>query len=357
MNPMSLARRKADELAAGRTDALRRVLVGRQRLLVMTHKNPDPDSLGSAMGLQEFARLVAGVESEFAVTGRILRAENQTMVRELGIAMRQLDEIDLGTFDCFALVDTQPGFGHTFVPPDVRLDIVFDHHESEVKAERVRDVAFVDVRTEVGATSSLVASHLMQAGVVPSREAATALVYGIKTDTADLSRNVTDLDLAAYEFLFPLCDRQVLAAIASPRLPLAYFQILKDALGKVRLYDGVTLCSLGPTSSPEMVAEVADLLLRMEGVRAVFCGGLTGSDYYISVRTEMGSDAWSLIRAAIEGEKGSCGGHGSVAGGSIPLESNDPQTLRRLERRLERNILRAMGVSGANAATIGDRED
>jgi nanoRNase/pAp phosphatase (c-di-AMP/oligoRNAs hydrolase) len=106
-----------------------------------------------------------------------------------------------------------------------------------------------------------------------------------------------------------------------------------------------------------MVAEVADLLLRMEGVRAVFCGGLVGSGYYVSVRTEIGGDAWGLIRAGMEGEKGSCGGHGSVAGGSIQLDTGDARALRRLERRLERNVLRAMGVSGANAAMLGDHED
>ena len=358
MNPMSLTSSSSKGIDPdGRVEALSRVLQGRRRLLVLTHKNPDPDSLGGAMGLQEFARKVVGVDSDFAVTGRILRAENQTMVRELGITMRALSDLDLSQFDCFALVDTQPGFGHTFVPPGIDLDIVIDHHLCEEREERMREPNYVDVRTDVGATSSLVASLLLSAGIEPSREVATALAYGIKTDTADLSRNVTDVDLAAFEYLFPFVDRQVLATIASPRLPLAYFQTLKNALGELRLYDGVALCSLGITTSPEMVAEVADMLMRMEGVRAVFCGGVTGSDYYISVRTEIGGDAWQLIRAAMEGEKGSCGGHGSVAGGSIALDTTNARNWHRLERRLERNILRAMGVSGANAVVLDRRED
>jgi hypothetical protein len=152
-------------------------------------------------------------------------------------------------------------------------------------------------------------------------------------------------------------DRQALAAITNPRLPAAYFRTLKDALGKARLYDGLTLCSLGRTTSAEMVAEVADLLLRMEGVRAVFCGGLVGQSYCVSVRTEVGGDAWRLIKAGMEGEEGSSGGHGSVAGGSITLESADSRTLRRLERRLERNVLKAMGVSGSNAVVLGEDDD
>jgi nanoRNase/pAp phosphatase (c-di-AMP/oligoRNAs hydrolase) len=354
MNP-PLVRTQRPATEPAQTAALRQALQGRRRLLVLTHKNPDPDSLGGAVGLQEFARQVGRVDSVLAITGRILRAENRAMVRELGIASVPLEEVKLSDFDCFALVDTQPGLGHTVVPAGVQINIVIDHH---VAAEAdLRGVGCADVRPGAGATSSLVAGHLQAAGVVPDPRVATALAYGIKTDTADLSRNTSEQDLQAYDYLFPHIDRQRLAAICSPRLPAAYFATLKDALSKVRLYDGVTLCSLGRTQSAEMVAEVADLLLRMEGVRAVFCGGLVGTSYYVSVRTEVGGDAWALIREAMEGEPGSCGGHGSVAGGTIPLGTADARTLKRLERRLERSILRVMGVVGSNAAVLGDADD
>jgi nanoRNase/pAp phosphatase (c-di-AMP/oligoRNAs hydrolase) len=343
--------------ALPRATALAELLKGRRRLLVMTHNNPDPDSLGGAVGLQEFARAVAGIPSRMGITGKILRAENQAMVRELGLELDRLEDLSLADFDCFALVDTQPGFGHTFVPAGIATDIVIDHHLcADAKADATT-VPFFEVRPEIGATSSIVAGLLLEAGVAPSAQAATALAYGIRTDTADLSRDVSELDQKAWDYLSPRIDRKKLAAITNPRLPVAYFAALKEALTKVRMYDGVTLCSLGRTASGEMVAEVADLLLRMEGTRAVFCGGLVGSTYHVSVRTELGIDAWSLIRASMEGEKGSCGGHGSVAGGSIQLDSGDIRVVRRLERRLERNVLHVMGVEGGNAAMLGDRED
>ncbi|MFY9345369.1 MAG: DHHA1 domain-containing protein [Planctomycetota bacterium] len=357
MKPEPLLKPAPRAAVAPRAQALRDLLRSRRRLLVLTHNNPDPDSLGGALGLQEFATLAAGIPSRLAITGKILRAENQAMVRELGIELDRLDSLKLADFDCVALVDTQPGFGHTHVPPGLAVDIVVDHHVCADAKVGPNDVAFFDVRPEIGATSSIVAGHLIEAGLQPSWRAATALAYGIRTDTADLSRNVSDLDRAAWEFLSPRIDRKRWAAITNPRLPVAYYQALKQALSKVRLYDGLTLCSLGRTSSAEMVAEVADMLLRMEGVKAVFCGGLVGTTYYVSVRTEIGIDAWSLIRAGIEGESGSCGGHGSVAGGSIQLDSPDVRALRRLERRLERNVLRAMGVEGGNAAMLGDRDD
>lgn len=357
MNPHPIASPPALRFAGSHASRLAALLRGKKRLLVMTHKNPDPDSLGGAVGLQEFARLVAGVDSRLAITGKILRAENQAMVRELGMQLDRLDQTRIGDFDCFALVDTQPGFGHTPIPSGIDIDIVIDHHVCADAKAGPDDVGYFDVRQDAGATSSIVASLLLEAGVVPSAMAATALAYGIRTDTADLSRNVSELDLRASEFLSPRIDRQKLAAITNPRLPMAYFQALKDALQKVRLYDGLTLCSLGRAASAEMVAEVADLLLRMEGVRAVFCGGLVGSSYYVSVRTELGMDAWALLRAGMEGENGSCGGHGSVAGGSIVLDTVEPRALRRLERRLERNVLRALGIEGGNAGSLTDRDE
>lgn len=348
---------KLARTGAARTELLRDLLKTRRRLLVLSHNNPDPDSLGGAVGLQEFARLAAGCESTLAITGKILRAENQAMVRELGIELARLDTIKLSEFDCVALVDTQPGFGHTFVPAGTDVDIVIDHHVCDDARIDPNVTAFVDVRPEIGATSSIVASHLLNAGVEPSSAAATALAYGIRTDTADLSRNVSELDVQVSEYLSRHVDRQRLAAIINPRLPVDYYRTLRDALGKVRMYGGLSLCSLGRTISAEMVAEVADLLLRMEGIDAVFCGGLVGQSYYVSVRTQPGGDAWSLIKAGMEGENGSCGGHGSVAGGSITLECADTRQLKRLERRLERNVLKAMGVSGCNAVKLGGDDD
>ncbi|MGE3172674.1 MAG: bifunctional oligoribonuclease/PAP phosphatase NrnA [Planctomycetota bacterium] len=340
----------------GRTEALLALLRSRKRLLVLTHNNPDPDSLGSGMGLRHFAAVAGQVESVFGLSGKILRAENQEMVAQLGIGMVPIGELDPSQFDCVALVDTQPGFGHTIVPEGCTVDIVIDHHVGD--EERVPPTwQFDDVRSDIGATSSVVATYFREAGFTPSRDVATALAYGIKTDTADLSRNVSEVDLRAYDFLFPHVDRQKLVAIMRPRLPEAYFQTLKEALRKVRRYEHVALCSLGTIGSAEMVAEVADLLLRMEGVTAVFCGGLVDCTYYVSVRTEIGGDAWRLIAHAMAGEKGTFGGHGSVAGGSITLPCGDTRTLRRLERRLERNILRSVGVAKSTPKGLVDKDD
>ena len=339
--------------ARERAEAVAGVLRGRRRLLVLTHTNPDPDSMGSALGLRCLARERFCMDSRFGMLGRVMRAENQAMVRCLGIDPVPLERLDLEAFDCLALVDSQPGFGHTSLPVNRAIDLVVDHHAPpEATNGRTTEVKLSDVRTEVGATCSIVTSYLMELGVNVPADVATGLFYGIRTDTAGLSRNASALDVAAYEFLRDKVDRLKLAEITNPPLPLAYFQALRDALNNIRIYDRLVLCSLGKVSSAEMVAEVADLLVRLEGVQTVFCGGIVDQTYYMSVRDDDDSrDAWHLIRDALGGE-GTFGGHGSIAGGSIVLPDDSARTAKRLERRLERNILKTMGIAGTTVAGL-----
>ena len=116
---------------AAQATSLLRALEGKRRLLVLTHTNPDPDSIGSALGLRHLAREKLGMETDLALTGRIMRAENKAMVSELGIEMIPITELNLDDYDCLALVDTQPGFGHTDLPEGRAMDIVIDLYSAK----------------------------------------------------------------------------------------------------------------------------------------------------------------------------------------------------------------------------------
>jgi nanoRNase/pAp phosphatase (c-di-AMP/oligoRNAs hydrolase) len=337
-------------------------------MLVLTHANPDPDSLASAAGLQLLAKSACGIDAKVGICGKIMRAENRQMLRELSLDIARLQDLEISDYDCIALVDTQPGFGHTPLPSGRAIDIVIDHHVpptpeasgaksgKAVAADEARPPAFADVRLDIGATSSIVASYLIDAGVEIDSGVATALYYGLTTDTGGMSRDVSALDERVYMHLIPRVDRQKIAKITKPDLPSAYFRALREALNNVRIYHNVVLCTLGETTSPEMVAEIADLLLRLEGQQTVFCGGQVGNNYYMSVRTELDRDAYYLIRDALHGE-GSFGGHGRIAGGCIPLPDDSERTRKRVERRLERHILQAMNLEDVTAQGLGGSRD
>ena len=343
---------KVLDLPALRTRHLLELLGTGKRLVVMTHNNPDPDSLASAMGLRLLAEQVARIPSCFAMRGDILRAENKAMVRLLQVDMVSAATEPIVASDLIALVDTQPGFGHTVVPQDHPVDIVVDHHEGPREAGHAPP-RFVDLRIEAGATSSIVASYLMESGVEVPARVATALFYGIRTDTADLARNASPLDEKAYHFLAPRIDRRIIAEISNPDVPVDYFRALRKAMNTTRIYGHVVLCSLGATENPEMVAEVADLLLRLEGKTWVIAGGLYRDTYYVSVRTDgmTGREAWHILADAIQ-DVGSFGGHGAVAGGRVKLATPSPRALGRLERKLQKRILESLGVAHLPPTTL-----
>ncbi len=66
-----------------RTRALLELLRSRKRLLVLTHTNPDPDSMASAMGLRLLVDRKLGLATDIALSGRVMRAENRELVRAL----------------------------------------------------------------------------------------------------------------------------------------------------------------------------------------------------------------------------------------------------------------------------------
>ena len=163
------------------------------RVLILPHNDPDPDAIASAVALRHLLAQRLGVEVNIAYKGIIGRAENKALVRYLGYPLRRLTGSDLRQPLPIALVDTQPGAGNNALPSKSTATIVIDHHPwPEVTAA----ARFVDVRSDVGATSTILTEYLQAAGIEPSPPLATALFYGIKTDTMGLGRGASPADTA-----------------------------------------------------------------------------------------------------------------------------------------------------------------
>ena len=320
---------------------------GDKQPLILTHRSPDPDALGAAVGLDFLLRGAFGLEPQAATTGRIFRAENVTMVRELGLEFAEYESLDLSRFAGVFLVDTQPGFGHTLVPDAPPVVAVFDHHQppsEEVRAQR-EEPPHYDVRLGVGATSAVIYGYIRDAGLELNAFTATALCCGVRFDTADLSVHATQLDSEAFYESFKRADRAMLARISRPVLPAAYYRELHRSLARARRHGPLVFGLLGRVKNPESVAEMADFFLRMEDCHWSLVGGAFEGNYHLSLRTDIAyGEAFPLMERIFDGE-GSFGGRGSVAGGQIPLENGDEQTLQRLERRLRARALKLVDPS------------
>ena len=289
---------------------------GAGRLLILPHNDPDPDAIASAVALGYLLAERLGMESTIAYQGIIGRAENKALVRYLDHPLEPLIDADLQQSPCLALIDTQPGAGNITLPPGARVVLVIDHHAWR---EETATASFADVRPELGATSTILTQYLQAAGVEPPSSLATALFYGIKTITMGLSRDTSPADAAAYSYLQPRIDVEALAKIEHAQVPADYFRSFDAALRAARMYDGLIIAYIAVLSYPDLAAEMADVLLRLEKAQWVICMGVYQGALILSVRTRSREDtAEKLVQAIVAGE-GSAGGHGTMAGGQIPL--------------------------------------
>ena len=327
-----------------RVERLLAAVHGRKRALLLTHDNPDPDSLASAWALGRLLEARAGAEITLAYGGLIGRAENRAMVKMLKIPVVPIQRVKDAPFDVVGLVDTQPEIGNHSLP-DRGLPIVcIDHHPARPESQQS---VFCDVGAPCGATSTLLTNYLRSAGVVPAEALATALFYGIKSDTRDLGRQVSPMDVEAYRYLIPLTNMPVVSAIEHPQLPRDYFRVLATALRRVRLHDNVALLDLGSVYVPDLVPEMADRLMTIEGVKWALVAGDHEGSLYLSVRVnDRRMRCMSLLRDRLDPlNAGSAGGHGAMAGARLDLARLGPSRSAqdRVRRRILQDLVEDMG--------------
>jgi nanoRNase/pAp phosphatase (c-di-AMP/oligoRNAs hydrolase) len=291
-------------------------------VLILTHDNPDPDALASGKALATLLDYKWGISSSLKFNGLIARAENKAMLKILVPEWQKEDNLThLEDYAAIALVDTQPGAGNNSLPDNLHPQIVIDHHHPV--REGLDKVLYVDMRPEVGATVSLLFQHLEAAGITPDPTLATAMFYGIQTDTQGLSRGTAPLDQYVYFKLLSLLDRDKLIQVERAGLSRDYFRAFNKGLQNARIYGHVVIANLGKIHRPDFVAEMADLLIRLNEAQASLCLGYHQTTLYFSLRTEpSGLDAGFLVQKIIF-PPGKAGGHGTMAGGQIDLEGKD----------------------------------
>jgi nanoRNase/pAp phosphatase (c-di-AMP/oligoRNAs hydrolase) len=192
----------------------------------------------------------------------------------------------------------------------------------------------------------------------PTIEVATALFYGIKADTRDLGRETTATDIDCYLWLFPRIDKRLLSHIEHPELPVRYFRMYHKAIERAKVYGGTAIITdLEEVYSPDMVAEVAERMLFVEGIKWSLAYASFRSQLYFSLRTkDRRMNAGRLIREICEDKGGSSGGHGSMAGARLPLWGNKAQRLN-LKKTLVKRFLEAFGVAEERPSSLLTADD
>ncbi|NIQ95551.1 MAG: phosphoesterase [Desulfuromonadales bacterium] len=314
-------------------------VVGKRRILIVAHDNPDPDSLAAAFALRHLFLVKSGREATIAFGGIIGRGENRVMVEKLEIDAIPIESLDLDSFDVFCLVDTQPGAGNNSFPADRQVHVVVDHHPAR---EQTLQCRWADVRPEYGASATILFEYLLSQEVYLGTKLATILFYAIKSETQDLGREWSKADRDAYLHLLRLSNNRILYDITHPKAPRDYFLFFNKALENARLYERVLVFNLYDIGNPDMVSEMADFLLRMQGIEVTLGMGRFKKKVIVSMRTSNTEiNAGEVIQRVLDG-LGTAGGHGMIAGGQITPQEGNEAMLRELQLSLTQRLLKAL---------------
>lgn len=307
------------EQALKRLEELRAALPPKGRVLIIPHDYPDPDALASAAAAHLLLDKYFGLHSQIVFTGVVSRAENREMLRHFHYKWQLLSQLRTvrRRVPCL-FVDTKPHAGNVTMPSFGKPVAVFDHHPVSRK-NPLGDI-FADVRAGAGASVTILHEYLVAAGIPVPKWLAAVMAYGIATETLDLSRNCTPEDMQAYTALLSRANMSILGEIRHASLPPTYYAHLKEAISNAWVFGRVAWTHLRAVEQPEIVAEVADLLARMERNKWSFCTAWQGDNLLVSLRSsQKGARCGQLLRKVIR-KQGSGGGHHWMAAGSLNME-------------------------------------
>jgi nanoRNase/pAp phosphatase (c-di-AMP/oligoRNAs hydrolase) len=278
-------------------------------------------------------------EVVLTVDGMIARAENRVMVESIPIPLEPVEAVPLTPGTAVVMVDSQPYTGRR-ASEDARPQVVIDHHET---GGVLTGVLFRDIRPHIGATSTMVTGYLLEQNVAVTPQVATALLYGIESESSGYPREAGPLDDGALVWLFPRADKDLLARIRNPKLPQSHFATVQHALVNAFLYDDVVVSWCGEVSQPDIIAELADFFIRFDQVNWAVTIGQFDDLLKLSVRvSHLGGHSGEVLREVVNG-LGTAGGHDKRAGGTIALSDTSFEAIDELLHTIRQRFLSRLG--------------
>lgn len=285
------------------------------KVYIQTHNYPDPDAIASAFGLQVFLKYY-GIDSTLCYDGKIEKLNTKRMLDIFHFELYNIDDLpDMKAEDYIVTVDAQKFNANItdFIGEEVAC---IDHHPTFVPC----DYLYKDVRY-AGSCSTLIAEYFKESNTPMDSNTATALLYGLRIDTNNLTRGVTPLDIEMFGYLYEYVDADKLSALNNSSMELKDLQAYGAAIQNIRIYDNLGFAEI-PFDCPDgLIAMVSDFILDLDVVEFAVVYATREDGLKFSVRSELSSLNAGQIVAEALADIGSGGGHASMAGGFVPSEN------------------------------------
>ncbi len=277
----------------------------------------DPDALGAAMALKRILSR-KGRDIVIASTNEVTRPDNLAMIRYLRIPLVRWQPEMQEEFQRFAIVDSQPHHNKAF--EGIPFSLIIDHHP--VPQEFCHVAEYMDVRPKIGATCTMLWQYLRELDIRPSKLLATAMQYGIRTDTALFERSGTEMDFKAFQWLARHSDEALMRRILRSEYLPEWLPLFSHAFRSLQTCKKGAYAHVGAVRSPDMLVAIADFFTRVHGLRWVAVSGTYNDGLVIIFRGDGSIHIGDVARKHFDA-LGSAGGHRSMARAEIPLEALD----------------------------------
>lgn len=299
-------------------------------IVIQCHNAPDADALASGYGIYKYltmhgkrARMIYSSSKESEV--HIQKSNLRLMVEDLEIPIDYVKELEEEP-DLLLLVDCQCGEQNVREFHGKTMAVI-DHHRVNHPENLPK---MTEIHDNYGSCSTIVWDLLLEEGVDISKDQmlATALYYGLYTDTTELEELSHPKDMDMLDALRMCCNDDMLFRWKCHNLALMEMKSAGEALSNYEYYEE------GHFAIVEMVGEngsyldqnllgvVSDLLIRVDGVDACIAFCEQKDCFRLSIRTCTREVlAVDLIRFVTAGLGGGGGRSKRKAGGSLGKEA------------------------------------
>ncbi len=291
---------------------LLKIISPENKIFIQSHNYPDPDSIGSAVGLQ-FVLKNFGIKSKIIYFGRIFNKTVIDILEKYKVKLYNINDIQLKKSDKVIIVDTQLNNSNIKkLPADYIGEI--DHHN----IEKLSELPYSDLHPNIGACSTIIAQYLLKLkNVKIPAKIATMLLIGIFIDTNRLSRKVTKQDVKMVFNLFDYADIFFLNYITINSINIKDLKLFKYGIKSFERVNDSAIINIKKIDSPHLLAIVCDFFIQLKEINLVIGYAKVGKKILISVRSEVKRYQADKIARLISADRGNAGGHSNMAAGII----------------------------------------
>lgn len=293
--------------------------------------NADPDAMASSMALKRL--FWRKVKKAFVYhINTIQRADNLSLIRLLKIEQQHIRYMKPSLISKWAILDSQPNHNEKF--NEQCFDIIIDHHPVQESSR----AAFVDIRENFGALSTVMTEYLRAAKIKPSPRLATALFYGIKTDTDNFVRGSLSNDIDAFRYLYPFTNMNIIKKIESSEMTTNTLASYRLAMERLEIVKETAIVHMGGIDNPDSLVIIADFFMRLAEATWSFASGVYNGKIIVIIRNAGFRGDAGRAAERLFGHLGAAGGHKSAARAEIPIENLPPKALEDIKGYLLKTI-------------------